>query len=114
MWIDQCHAPPAPGDAVIADNLSVHEVRPERILLEDARTELLFLPYSPKSNPVETVLAGCKHRFERPTNAPRRHRGAGSGLSSTSLPPTSARDAFVMPAMRQPKMNTLQFPKEHH
>ena len=47
------------SDAVIADNPPVHEVRSTRKLLEDAGTELLFLPQNgPEPNSVETVFAG--------------------------------------------------------
>ena len=100
-WVDRHHGSPARGDATVVDNLSVHEVRSARKLLKDTGVELLVVPpYNPEPNPVEMIFAGCKHRFERPTNTPRMLHGAGSGLSSTSLSPANARDTFVMPAMR--------------
>lgn len=47
----------APDGVVIADNLSIHDVRPARQLVEDAGAEMLSLsPYSLDLNPIEMIF----------------------------------------------------------
>ena len=50
-----------PGDIVIADNLSSHEVASIRELVEVKGARILYLPpYSPDLNPIEQVFAKLK------------------------------------------------------
>lgn len=50
-----------PGDVVVMDNLSSHKVDGVRRLIEEAGSELLYLPpYSPDLNPIEKAWAKLK------------------------------------------------------
>lgn len=61
-YIRQVLAPTlAPGDVVIADNLSSHKVAGVREAIEARGASLLFLPaYSPDLNPIENFFAKLK------------------------------------------------------
>jgi transposase len=61
-WVEQFLAPTlAPGDIVIADNLSSHKGAGARAAIEARGASLMFLPaYSPDLNPIEQVFARLK------------------------------------------------------
>jgi transposase len=69
-YVEQQLAPTlAPGDIVIADNLSSHKVAGVRQAIEARGASLLLLPsYSPDLNPIEQVFAKLKEllRAEAP------------------------------------------------
>jgi transposase len=69
-YVEQFLAPSlAPGDTVIADNLSSHKVVGVREAIEARGASLLFLPpYSPDLNPIELVFSKLK-RLLRTTAA---------------------------------------------
>jgi transposase len=50
-----------PGDVVVLDNLSAHEVAGIRQMIESSGAQLLHLPlYSPDSNPIEKASSKFK------------------------------------------------------
>lgn len=50
-----------PGDIVILDNLNAHKVAGVREAIEQAQSQLFYLPpYSPDFNPIEQVFAKLK------------------------------------------------------
>ena len=61
-YVEQFLAPTlAPGDTVIADNLSSHKVAGVREAIEARGASLLFLPpYSPDLNPIELAFSKLK------------------------------------------------------
>ncbi len=61
-YVEQVLAPAlAPGDVVILDNLSSHEVAGVREAVEAREASLLYLPpYSPDLNPIEQAFAKLK------------------------------------------------------
>lgn len=69
-WVEQFLAPTlAPGDIVIADNLSSHKVAGVRQAIEARGASLWFLPsYSPDLNPIELLFSKLK-RLLRSTAA---------------------------------------------
>ena len=69
-WVEQFLAPTlAPGDIVVADNLSSHKVTDVREAIEARGASLWFLPsYSPDRNPIELVFSKLK-RLLRSTAA---------------------------------------------
>lgn len=69
-WVEQFLAPTlAPGDIVMADNLSSHKVAGVRQAIETRGASLRFLPsYSPDLNPIELVFSKLK-RLLRSTAA---------------------------------------------
>ena len=97
---------PAPGNGVMADGLPVHEVRPARKLLEDAGAELTFLPpngHDPsKWSSLDANVVSKGRRTRRGGIV-----AEGRDSPRQACPRTSARDTSVMPAVHQPKMNTL-------
>lgn len=66
-YVEQFLAPTlAPGDIVIADNLSSHKVAGVRQAIEARHASLWFLPaYSPDLNPIEQGFAKIKARLRR-------------------------------------------------
>jgi transposase len=55
-----------PGQAVVLDNLSVHQRATARRLIEAAGARLVFLPtYSPDFNPIELAFAKCKQALRQ-------------------------------------------------
>jgi transposase len=58
-WVEQFLAPtPAPGDIVVADNLSSHKVAGVRQAIEARGASLRFLPsHSPDLNPIELLFS---------------------------------------------------------
>lgn len=70
-YVEQHLAPSlAPGDIVIADNLSSHKVAGVREAIEARGASLLFLPsYSPDLNPIERAFAKLKELLRK--EAPR-------------------------------------------
>jgi transposase len=61
-WVEQFLAPElAPGDVVVADDLSSHKVGGVREAIEARGAALLLLPaYSPELNPIEQAFAKLK------------------------------------------------------
>jgi transposase len=61
-WVEQFLAPTlAPGDIVVADNLSSHKVAGVRQAIEARGASLRFLPsYSPDLNPIELLFSKLK------------------------------------------------------
>ena len=74
-WVEQCLAPTlAPGDTVIADNLSSHKLTGARDAIEARGASLRFPPaYSPDLNPIEQVLAKLKALIRRAAPRSRDH-----------------------------------------
>lgn len=66
-WVEQSLAPTlAPGDIVVADNLSSHKVAGVHEAIERRGATILFLPpYSPDLNPIEQFFAKLKAALRR-------------------------------------------------
>jgi transposase len=64
-WLQQCLVPRLrPGDIVVLDNLSSHQIAGVSAAIEVAGAILLYLPpYSPDFNPIERVFAKFKARL---------------------------------------------------
>jgi hypothetical protein len=107
-WVGQCLAPTlAPGDIVIADNLSSHKGQLVRQLIRNAGAHLLFLPpCSPDLNPIEMVFAKLRPCSAKPMSAPSTLHGAGSEPCLIPSHHTSARNTSSTQDILQSKSHT--------
>ena len=80
-----------PGQAVVLDNLSVHQSARARALVEAAGCRLLVPPrHPPNPNPIELAFAELK---ARPRRAEARSFGAPIGVAGPALDAVTADDA---------------------
>ncbi len=83
--LDQLAPTLRPGQAVVADNLAVHQIARARAAIEAAGCRVLFLPtYSPDYNPIEQAFAKCKQALRRlgPRSFPAVVEAVGTALAS--------------------------------
>ncbi len=84
-----------PGDVVVMDNLSSHKVTGVRERIEQAGTELLYLPpYSPDLNPIEKGLGQTQTTTPR-RQGKNRNRARSSDRRAARHNPHSRRNRLV-------------------
>jgi len=88
-WVEQALAPTlAPGDIVVADNLSSHKVAGVREAIEARGATIMFLPaYSPDLNPIEQFFAKLKAALRRLAPRSRRTLYRDVALTLSKLAP---------------------------
>jgi len=89
-WAEQALAPTlAPGDIVVADNLSSHKVAGVREAIEACGATIRFLPaYSPDLNPIEQFFAKLKAALRRLAPRSRRALYRDVALTLSKLAPS--------------------------
>ena len=90
----------SPGDIVIWDNLSSHQVAGIREAIEAVGATLKPLPpYSPDFNPIEQVFAKLKASLRKAGERPSRPCGSPSPMPWINLPRWNAKIIFAVPVM---------------